>query len=194
MRLIFEWWWKVLSFTLTYDLNEVDLQFSFLTSLIVCWLISWLRSAGTFTCVILFGASENSSQYESRGKKAVKNSTACSHKKKKKQALLALNQPTGKHLLYAECQQETQASKAAETPHRSHRASSQPLQVSISTPVTLQMGMLHHWENWCFWAVQSGVEHIRVQSIREQQSTERQAYPPLEGSNLYHLTLKDLWV
>lgn len=58
----------------------------------------------------------------------------------------------------------------------------------------LQMSTLHHCENWCFWAVQSGVEHIRAQDIWAQQSAERQAHPPLEGSNLYHLTLKDLWV
>lgn len=25
------------------------------------------------------------------------------------------------------------------------------------------MSTPHHCENWCFWAVQSGVEHIRVQ-------------------------------
>lgn len=56
------------------------------------------------------------------------------------------------------------------------------------------MSTLHHCENWFFWAVQSRVEHSRAENIRAQQRTERQAHPLLEGSNLYHLTLKDLWV
>lgn len=77
---------------------------------------------------------------------------------------------------------------------RMHRSSSQPPWVRFSKPLTLQMSTPHHCENWCFWAVQSGVEHSWAENIRAQQRTERQAHPPLEGSNLYHLTLKDLWV
>lgn len=78
--------------------------------------------------------------------------------------------------------------------YRPTSASSRPLWVRFSKPLTLQTSTPHHCENWCFWAVQSGVEHSRAENIRAQQRTERQAHPPLEGSNLYHLTLKDLWV
>lgn len=78
--------------------------------------------------------------------------------------------------------------------YRPTSASSRPLWVRFSKPLTLQTSTPHHCENWCFWAAQSGVEHSRAENIRAQQRTERQAHPPLEGSNLYHLTLKDLWV
>lgn len=96
-----------------------------------------------------------------------------------------------KHLWHSRC--ETAASEGAAKPFASDTL---PLSLRESEykPLTLQMSTLHHCENWCFWAVQSRVEHIRVQAITAQRSTERQAHPPLEGSNLYHLTLKDLWV
>lgn len=80
---------------------------------------------------------------------------------------------------------ETAASGGAENPflfsfflfffflHQTRRASSQSLRACISKLLTLQMSAPHHCENWCFWAVQSGVEHIRVQDISEHSRAQR---------------------
>lgn len=178
----------------------------------ICWSLVGLISAGfgdTSTCVIIFWSIQKYSQIWVPWEKAEKNTILCS-KKKYLIAIIRLcihcpglheeeTQTSGNADLSVKtllaCQiWECSIRRSWEAFHIRHRASSLPLRVCISKPLTLQMSALHHCENWCFWAVQSGVEHIRVQDIWAHQSTERQAHPPLEGSNLYHLTLKDLWV